>query len=251
MTTKKVIPFINKPAVVSVASGSTVTEAYSPSTYASVTGWWRGSYTGVPWVGSPSAGSSGGRNLIPGFTPSAGSSLDGYTPASFSGNTHLATTGVTTLQLVSASAYTIHILSKPADQPADIGNPSFQNGIFSDTNSALAINRKLNTFQIQHNTVERTAVTVPQGVWSHVTARFGRVAGELDVYVNSVLVSHVTSVPNIAGSGTQCWVASNPIESLFYNGDIMELYIQNAAASSGEISGFYRYLKSRYPSAGI
>jgi len=83
----------------SITAGKTtfgsVTPAPAPATFdpatLSLTGWWRASFSGVPWVPHASAGTSGTNgNWITAtgnVAPSVGTAVNGLTPASFDGAT--------------------------------------------------------------------------------------------------------------------------------------------------------------------
>ncbi len=63
----------------------TVPFTFEPTSLA-LTGYWRANYTGAPWVGTASAGTSGSQDLTIGdAAPSTGSAVNGYTPADFDG----------------------------------------------------------------------------------------------------------------------------------------------------------------------
>lgn len=230
--------------------GGFVVPPFDPSTLP-LTIWTRGSYSGAPWVGTASSGASGGRNLIVGSAPTTGTAVSGFTPASFGGTKYLYTGTVTSSQCISVSAYTIHILLKPGDQPADISSPASQNGIIEDANSSFGIHRNVNNVQLQHSGTQRSLVSVPQGSWALYSARLGKVAGELDIFINGSLTDHKTSVPNTGALGSYMLIGTNWLASLYYTGDIMEIMMQDSAQSDLEIAGIYGYMKARYPAAGI
>ncbi len=63
----------------------TVPFTFEPTSLA-LTGYWRANYTGAPWVGTASAGTSGSQDLTIGdAAPSTGSAVNGYTPADLDG----------------------------------------------------------------------------------------------------------------------------------------------------------------------
>jgi hypothetical protein len=72
------------------AEGGSITDAAldggsDPSTL-TLTGWWHASFGGAPWLGSPSAGGSAGRDLTEVTNPpSIGAPIGGVTPAAFDG----------------------------------------------------------------------------------------------------------------------------------------------------------------------
>jgi hypothetical protein len=76
----------------------------------SLTGWWRGAYSGSPWVGTASAGSSGSRNLTEATNPPAvGTALNGYATADF-GGTNSVLSGAALSTYLNASAFSLWVL---------------------------------------------------------------------------------------------------------------------------------------------
>lgn len=61
------------------------TAGFDPATLA-MKGWWRGSYSASPWVGTASAGTSSAENLTEATNPpSAGTAQNGFNPANYDG----------------------------------------------------------------------------------------------------------------------------------------------------------------------
>lgn len=95
---------------------------FDPATLA-LTGWWRASYAGTPWVGTASAGTSGSRNASEATNaPAVGTALNGYDTADFeeADFDYLDTATVGTLFTAAAGscAFLIRAESVRADQAA-------------------------------------------------------------------------------------------------------------------------------------
>ena len=85
-------------------------------------GWWRGSYTGSPWPGTPSIGGSGTRVLSasPGDAPAVGAAQNGYSPADFdAGAFNSISTGASLSTFFAADAGSLFVLFQ-----ADIAAPA-------------------------------------------------------------------------------------------------------------------------------
>ena len=69
--------------------GEASTEAPAPTSFPStlpLTGWWRANYSGAPWLGGASAGTSAQRDLNSATNaPDIATALNGFTPANFNG----------------------------------------------------------------------------------------------------------------------------------------------------------------------
>jgi hypothetical protein len=85
-------------------------------------GWWRGSFSGSPWVGSASAGGSGSRDLSEATNPPAiGAAQNGYTPAEFDGTNDNISSATAFTTFVSAAAGSIWCLFLANTAGADAG----------------------------------------------------------------------------------------------------------------------------------
>lgn len=85
-------------------------QGFDPATL-TLSGWWRASYSGSPWAGTASGGSSGGRNMSEGTNaPDVGAALNGLTPADFNGSNDLLTASVTSENIISATAWSSFVL---------------------------------------------------------------------------------------------------------------------------------------------
>jgi hypothetical protein len=98
-------------------SGAQSFEYFSPAQL-TLTGWWRAGYTAAPWVGTASAGGSGGRNqLTTGTDPTSGT-LNSLSTASNSSGRSLVVSGTSMGTLLPAAGYFLEVLCKPASAAA-------------------------------------------------------------------------------------------------------------------------------------
>src|SRR5678815_176148 len=86
------------------------TPVFNPATLF-LTGWWRGSYSASPWVGTASASSSGSNNASEATTPpAAGATVNGFAPVDFDGVDDLLRADGTLDTYFATNAWTVSVL---------------------------------------------------------------------------------------------------------------------------------------------
>lgn len=68
------------------AAGYRASDSFDPAIL-DLSGWWQASYTASPWVGTASAGASGGRQMSDAVAPTSGTTVNGFAPAVYNGTT--------------------------------------------------------------------------------------------------------------------------------------------------------------------
>lgn len=108
---------------------------FDPATL-SLTGWWRASYSGSPWVGSTSTGTSGSRDLTEATNPpTTGSAVNGYTSVDFDGVNDLLTNATQLGTLLPTASYfwwvvfNVDTITGTSNLASAYGNE----GLFSDS----------------------------------------------------------------------------------------------------------------------
>lgn len=217
-------------------------------------GLWLPNYGGAPWAASASAGSSAGRDLITnGVDPDVGAAVNGYTGADFESGSpdELRITATTAENFVTTTAYTIPMLIKPESAAADTtvyNNP----GLFTETGGNLGVVYSDAGVSVYHASTLVAQAAVPTGSWAHVVVRFGLVAGELDIFVNGVLVDHNTGVAATGSvTGAALFVGANYAGTVNYDGQIMELGTSQTAHSDVTVAGLYEFAKAKYPAMSL
>ncbi len=111
--------------------------AFDPTTL-SLSGYWRASYSGSPWVGTASAGSSSGRDLTQStFPPQTGTAVNGYTPANFDeANPDYLNTADNNNTLMSSTASSGWFLLKSTSVPTAFGDDYADGNLMSDNVNA-------------------------------------------------------------------------------------------------------------------
>lgn len=229
------------------------TAAIDPATL-SLTGWWRGSYSGSPWSGNASAGSSSGRSLSAENSPDVGSPQGGFTSAFFvdSNNDRLTTgLGVSADNLVSLTAYTISMLIKPGAGLNSIQSPVYSNPtIIADNGSTFGVVCGLDapcTVRFYHydTSHKSTSVSVSDAAWSAVDCRFN--GSQISVRVNGGAWSSVAAgTLSSAVNGQEVRVGCSADFNFYFDGDVMELLVSDAALSDATLDGVRAYYAGRY-----
>lgn len=109
---------------------------FDPATL-SLSGWWRASYTGLPWAPTASAGSSGsnGSFVTNLDDPNIGTSLNGYDCANFDGIGHNAKNNTDITSFVTTTAGSLIVLFQGDAQDAPTGSIYNDTAIFRDSNA--------------------------------------------------------------------------------------------------------------------
>lgn len=125
--------------------------SFDPATLA-LTGWWRASYAGLPWVATASAGGSGSNGSIVtqgANNPAVGAAQNGYTPLDFNGtnskagnsvdeNTYFTTTNMVMIALFKARSG-IATTAARYNNPTIFGAAGASNGLVFSTSGVDAV----------------------------------------------------------------------------------------------------------------
>lgn len=227
--------------MLSATNRARVTSGVSPTSLA-LTGYWRANYSSAPWTGTASAGNSGSRNLVATFdaSPTTGTALNGYIPASFDGTMSLsggasvyaadqAFSGWVLLNPVSVAGGTI---LQDTSLAYNLYFVAGEGGsyVFFDLNSGAGSVHKL--------TVAST--------WQLITFRYSN-GGNIEVGVNEVPGSS-------GGTSTTAYVdnISAPTELVvgsgvqYYDGLIAEIGLSNTVLTDTDFNNIKTYVNSRY-----
>ncbi len=225
-------------------------EAFDPATL-SLTGWWRASYSGSPWSGVASAGTSGTRNLTEATNPPAtGEALNGFTPADFDG-TNDKLGGDTGSNLYSASAYSgVALVYVDAITTDDSGNPYLNDGIICSSGTGdfgttlRSTGPTVDVFHWNGSSYEKASATLSTGAWQLVQWKLE--SGTLKIRVNSGSWQTASASGGAASLGSSSRVGANYNASDFLDGKLAELMLSNTALSDANFDNIKGYLNSRY-----
>lgn len=148
-------------------------------------------YTGSPWISAASAGTSADREFASPFAPTAGTQVNGHTPALFQGTSNRLASVDETEDLLSASAYTVVFLVKLKSPGAidDIAQYPYEHEqlIASSPYGQQGISWSVNGVRAWHSDANGIRYKTPwkacsTNTWAMVAVTFG--AGTLAIDVN-------------------------------------------------------------------
>lgn len=237
-----------------VAAGNAATSAagFDPATL-SLTGWWRGSYTGSPWVGTASAGSSGSRDVSEATNPpSVGSAQNGFTPADFDGTNDQLVAALGCNSFFTDSAGGGWILAKANSAAADPGA-----GSRYDAPGLLVESGAGTTFGVNYSTagvsidaydgaswVER-AVAMSTGAYHLIFFRWNTSVLELGVDSGAMSSTAFTGIDTLAG-GNALVLGRNYNSVAVFDGDILDAGTFNTFPSDTDRANVRTYVNARY-----
>lgn len=238
-------PFVRHVPV--IASAAT----FDPSTL-SPTGWWRGSYSGSPWVKT----STTGANLTQPtgtLTPATGAAVDTFTSADCDGTDDYlmeSTNGFS--WYIAASAGTILIPFRADVASAAAANLYDDPSLLSDTNNAFSMTFSSGGVGVAFYdgaSWKGTRVAASATAWHMAKVRWN--GSSVEVGVDSGAMSSTAS-SSLAVAVSNMSVGRAIISaSAYFNGQIMEVFMKDTTLTNADISNYYSYLKARYPSAGF
>lgn len=222
--------------------GGASAPAFDPTTL-SPTGWWRASFSASPWVGE-----AGGNMTEATNPPTAGTAVNGLTPAQFNGSTRLITTANDFSTYISngagsvlcvfyADAASVAAALKYNDPPLVCDqNNSFNLG-FSDGGIGVAF------YDGAWQQPARIACAtggwhLAKVTWNGTTLSYGLDGGAMSTAAAGNYVTNVGSklrLGQVAVSATA-----------YFNGRILEVLTKNTALSGTDIDNYRSYISSRY-----
>lgn len=223
-----------------------------------IAGYWRASFSGSPWTGTASAGSSGSRNLTEATNPpTTGTAVDGYVPASFDGTNDILSGGLTGGNYWSASAYTTVLLVNPASPSAAAANRYQDEQLISVPSDLLGLSWTSSGVSAWHYgggaDFSGTAFKAcSAGSWHMVVARFG--SNTLGINVDNGTETTLASKNNVNTFGATAApviARSSVASAAFAQAQYLEIMTFQSQLSDATLTQIYGYFKARYPSAGL
>lgn len=213
-----------------------------------LTGWWSASYSGSPWLGSPSAGPSSGRNVAEGANPpSTGAALGIFTPADFDGVNDSLTSPLNTTNFFSGPAWTIVALINADTAVAPGAQPYQEPAILSDV-AAGRIGLGFSTagataFHYNGSTWSKATAACATGAWHLVQARYN--GTNIEVRVDGGAWTQ-TSAPNASVGAVALRLGVNWDVSKAFDGRVAEVMTANVALTNAECDQIRAYVNGRY-----
>lgn len=221
---------------------------FDPATL-SLSGWWRASYAGDPWVGVASAGASGARDLTAGTAPGTGSALNGLAPADFNGSTHTLVNANTTADFFSAAAWSMIVLFN-ADTAQAYGADEYDNESLISTTGAAAAEIGM-AFSANGVSVWQAdgggwpGVTVACGTAGWHLARAKYDGTDIKLSIDSGAYSS-GAAGNIVTTTETLQVGVDWFASQFFDGKIAEIMFAQTDLSDGTLDNIKSYINARY-----
>lgn len=218
---------------------------YDPAVL-SLTGWWRADYSGAPWAGTASAGSSDLFEMAAGSaSPTTGTAQNGYVPADYNGSTQYLNSATASTSFVGSAAGTIIALFKAdATPPAIDAQPYNDPPIIGDDAGNMGLtftSSGVTAFTYVGSYVTKT-VACTDSAWHLVMMRWN--STNLGVTLDSaaddtVACAAITHAGNLA-------TGVNYSAAAFYAGLVLELMTIDSALSDGDYANIKSYVNSRY-----
>lgn len=218
------------------------TSSYDPAVL-SLTGWWRADYSGAPWVGTPSAGTSGSHNLTTlAADPTAGTAVNTHPPAHYASSQLAGPTALTTIW--TAGAGTILALVKASSLATETGNVYDDPTVLRDTNADTGLSL----------TKSGARGFIYDGAYKSATAPFFPGAYHLirvrwDSSNIGITIDNGTEIQTPAGAAA---VMSGVLNSGagygggFIDGDVLELVTLDSSLADIDYGHFLDYCRARY-----
>jgi hypothetical protein len=209
-----------------------------------LTGWWRASYSGSPWVGTASAGASGSRDLTEATNPAgAGATQNGYTPAAFDGIVQELSNGLAMSNFVSLGAGTAIALVNVTSAPATT-TPHQDPGIWAEAGDNVLLTFSTSGAAACIFDGVQQSVVVPCSTAAYHLLQMKWDGSDLKLRVDSGTWAS-TSCGAVAGLPNGLVVGKNPGWA-FLDSQVLELMFSSSTLSDDECDTVKSYINSRY-----
>jgi hypothetical protein len=224
---------------------------FDPATLAP-TGWWRISFSGSPWTGTASAGTSGSNNLTEATNPpTATGTLNGFTLADFDGTNDILGGGAFTTYY-DADGYSGWALVFVDAITTNSGSSFLNDAIVSDSggiheiyltdNGAGTVNVGISHY---NGTTEPLATaTFATGAWKLVQWKYD--GTNIKIRVNGGAWSSTAAGGNLDASGANLRVGGNYNGTIFTDQKIAEVGLADLVISDADFDNIKSYVNSRY-----
>ena len=225
---------------------------FNPSTLGS-SGRWGPDYSLSPWVGAA------GGNLVSGGAPVTGTAVNSKVPASFNGTTHQMASASAISSFLSAGAFGVALLVKPAAAGADpgAGTRNTARTILSDGGAGYfgvgitTTGPVAYVFDTSYQDVIATTAN-PVGAWHVIWVTLA--GGVLSVALDGGAYATKSLTPTGDGSidvMTGALTTGSGFGGLFFSGDEMEIYTRATPWTAPERAALYAYLQTTYPAMAL
>lgn len=220
---------------------------FDPATL-SLTGWWRASYAGSPWVATASAGTSGSREFSEATNPPGTFAINGLNAADFDGtNDRLRTVTLTLQDLLGTSGYYVGILAYLDTTEAAGANYYDDEALFTTDSGGMGISVSNSGVRAGHNDggyKQTAAVACATGAWKWIDAWYDTT--NLNVAVNGGAAASVAAGACASPGGQQPRVGSNWAGAKFLDGKVAEIITAASDIGATNRTGLRSYVNARY-----
>lgn len=208
---------------------------YDPTTL-NLTGYWRASYAGTPWVGTASGGTSANQNASHATqAPAVGALVNGYAPADFGGLDRLTLDDTLDTYVLGTTFNGWALMWSDLDEGLPLSDPS---------NSTVLLNYDNDVAELHlNNSAVIVSRACPSGAWQLVTWRY---------YANVAAIG-VNEAPGAAGGASTAAyaVALTPLTGDLRMGDgfdgrFLEFAISDEPISNDNFANVKAYINQRY-----
>lgn len=217
----------------------------------SLSGWWRGNYTGAPWAGTASAGGSSGRDLVTTSTdPTTGTALNGITPGDFSGAQYLQSAAdAPTLFTVGAGSIGVLYRLDTVAAAAPAGQPYDDAALFALAGAGeiiMAVNSTGLRCAIYDGAYQEVQLSSggATGTWFFATMRWN--STQLIAKIAGVGTTSISAAAIDTLTGFTPLVGSNYAAGALIDGRIMEVLTAPTTTIHDSYANIMAYLNSRY-----
>ena len=211
-----------------------------------LTGWWRAPYSASPWVGTPSEGLSGNRNLTEATNPPAvGGARNGYAPPDFDGVNDQLSTALTIANFFTTSMSFIALINM--DTLAVDGSDDAAPGIIADTGSYFKVKIEASGAELYffNAGAKRSGyVAISTATWTMVRAKWSGTNLYIAKNAGAWSAPVASGAPDIT-TGT-IRVGANYNATTFIDGRVAELMVADSELSDASFDGIRRYINKRY-----
>ncbi len=214
----------------------------------SLTGYWRANFTGLPWVGTASIGTSSGRNLVTqADDPSTGASQNGFAPADFNGSSNYIQADVNNTTLLGTSG-SIFFLFNGDTAPTNSGLDYGDGNIFTDpTNAETTFGFTDLGFGacILDDSITYRRISISCGTGNYHLAQAKWNGTNLYARIDSGNWSNIASGPFTAITPSAPNVGLS-YSTIRFDGRLLELGITNIFLSDSDFNNIVSYVNKRY-----
>jgi hypothetical protein len=233
-----------------------VVATFDPTT-SDPAGWWRASFSGVPWTPTASAGTSGSNgNLTQALTPpTTGTAVNGFTPALFDGtNDWLGLATASATDVMNASDMTFFGLFKVTSAVAATSNFYDDEPMMgaSNGNHALVFTSsgvRAGVFDTASR--QTTSIATSTGIWFMAAGRVDKSGtGTVKCRVSAAGTTTDATPVSIPGTpaalGSDMWIGKNYASAAFLAFEALEIVTYKRVLSDAELTDWKTYFNSRY-----